>query len=93
MTTPAHIQMIQPKSQRLFERPIERDDFTNIKRVEDNPPEWLSVVEASILLNLSDKSVRKLAYSGELKSRKVSNRLMISLESVRNYLAEENDNV
>lgn len=51
-----------------------------------NGKDWLTIKEASELLLISRKSVRRLIQAGKLEARRVSYRCtLVNAESVKNY--------
>ena len=69
-----------------FQRPSEKDDYTIVNSIKENPPKMLTVVEASMIMGQTDRSIRKLIYSGELGVKRINNRISIPLKNVLEYM-------
>lgn len=69
-----------------FQRPSEKDDYTIVNKIKENPPKMLTVVEASMIMGQTDRSIRKLIYSGELGVKRINNRISIPLKNVLEYM-------
>ena len=64
-------------------------------KIRTNPPMVMSVVEASIYLGVSDRKVRELVNTGEIRSKRTgkthNSRILIKKEWLDHYLGREGE--
>ena len=62
-------------------------DTTNTElEIRRNPPDWLTVMETSIYMQVSDRHVRELVNTGKLRHSRPTQKILIKLEWIKDYL-------
>jgi len=58
----------------------------NEREIRRNPPDWMTIVEASIYMQVSTRTVRSLISSGKLKHSRPTQKILIRRTWIDEYL-------